>query len=218
METFVFKGKNYQVDSEGFLADFRQWDPDYAEGMALKVQTPGGLKEEHWGVINFIRGFFEQSGKCPLVYQTCRMNNLNLRELKRLFPAGYLRGACKLSGITYRECYVKYSWVEADTKKTEAPGEEKFYEIDALGFLVDPRTWDEQFAIYKAEEMKMPEKLSERHWQVIRFLRARYKKDGVVPAIYETCEANNMDIDELEKLFPDGYHRGAVKIAGLRVR
>ena len=34
----------------------------------------------------------------------------------------------------------------------------------------------------------------------------------------ETCEANDIDIDELEQLFPDGYHRGAVKIAGLRLR
>ena len=29
---------------------------------------------------------------------------------------------------------------------------------------------------------------------------------------------NLIDLDELQKLFPDGYHRGAVKIAGLRVR
>ena len=28
----------------------------------------------------------------------------------------------------------------------------------------------------------------------------------------------NLKIDELEKLFPDGYHRGAVKLAGLRLR
>lgn len=25
-------------------------------------------------------------------------------------------------------------------------------------------------------------------------------------------------VDELERLFPDGFHRGALKIAGLRVR
>jgi tRNA 2-thiouridine synthesizing protein E len=36
--------------------------------------------------------------------------------------------------------------------------------------------------------------------------------------VTETCEANDLDIDELEQLFPDGYHRGAVKIAGLRLR
>jgi tRNA 2-thiouridine synthesizing protein E len=34
----------------------------------------------------------------------------------------------------------------------------------------------------------------------------------------ETCEANSIEIDEFATLFPDGYHRGAVKIAGLRLR
>ena len=34
----------------------------------------------------------------------------------------------------------------------------------------------------------------------------------------ETCEANDIDLDELEQLFPDGYHRGVIKIAGLRLR
>ena len=29
---------------------------------------------------------------------------------------------------------------------------------------------------------------------------------------------NTIDLDEIETLFTDGYHRGAVKIAGLRVR
>jgi tRNA 2-thiouridine synthesizing protein E len=36
--------------------------------------------------------------------------------------------------------------------------------------------------------------------------------------VIETCEATDLDIAELERLFPDGYHRGAVKIAGLRLR
>jgi tRNA 2-thiouridine synthesizing protein E len=57
-----------------------------------------------------------------------------------------------------------------------------------------------------------------KHWQIIRFLRSTYYKTGKIPTVTETCEATDLDIDELEQLFPDGYHRGAVKIAGLRLR
>ena len=64
----------------------------------------------------------------------------------------------------------------------------------------------------------MPDKLTQGHWQVIKFLRESFKKSGRVPTVYETCEAFRIDIDELERLFPDGYHRGVVKISGLRVR
>ena len=41
---------------------------------------------------------------------------------------------------------------------------------------------------------------------------------GRVATLFETCDALNLDIGELEELFPTGYHRGAVKIAGLRVK
>ncbi|MBE9580198.1 MAG: TusE/DsrC/DsvC family sulfur relay protein, partial [Proteobacteria bacterium] len=77
----------------------------------------------------------------------------------------------------------------------------------------------EYYAVYKAYDMKIHGgKLSDKHWQIIRFLREYYEKNEEIPTIYETCEANQINIEELEQLFPDGYHRGAVKIAGLRMR
>jgi hypothetical protein len=54
---------------------------------------------------------YKKTGKCPLVYETARMNRLHLEELKKLFPAGYLRGACKLAGITHQEGYMEQSGV-----------------------------------------------------------------------------------------------------------
>ena len=95
----------------------------------------------------------------------------------------------------------------------------KEFEVDTDGFLVDPEKWDEHYAGHRAYEMKIPGgKLDKMHWQIIRFLRSTYHKTGKIPTVTATCEAQNIEIDELEQLFPDGYHRGAVKIAGLRLR
>ena len=60
-------------------------------------------------------------------------------------------------------------------------------------------------------------RLTEEHWRVLRFLRDGFARTGVVPTIYESCDANGLELDDLERLFPDGYHRGVVKLAGLRV-
>ena len=60
--------------------------------------------------------------------------------------------------------------------------------------------------------------LTEKHWEVIDFLRKKYAESRKVPTVYETCEATGVGLQELERLFPQGYHRGAVKIAGLRAR
>ncbi len=218
MGTFMSGNKTYQVDTEEFLSDFNEWDENFARGMSPKVGIISGLSEDHWKIIYCIRDSFKQTGKCPLVYEICRMNRLHLQELKKLFPAGYLRGACKLAGVTYREGYLDQSWVEEFAERiTSGAQEEKTYEVNIRGFIINPNEWDKRFALSKAYEMKMP-KLTDKHWQIIYFLRNSFEKNNLVPTVYETCEANGIDLEELQKLFPDGYHRGAVKIAGLRVR
>ena len=102
--------------------------------------------------------------------------------------------------------------------KAEMKQEVKTYLVDQYGFLMKASEWDEDYAIRKAEEMKMPGMLSDKHWQIIHFLREQYKRTGVVPTVYDCCESNNIELEDMEKLFPDGYQRGAVKLSGLRVR
>ncbi|RJP66494.1 MAG: TusE/DsrC/DsvC family sulfur relay protein [Candidatus Abyssobacteria bacterium SURF_17] len=228
MENVILGKKTYAVDDGGFLLDYDQWDDAFAEGMAPSLGIPK-LTSEHWNIIRFIRSSFEQNGRCPLVFETCRAHGLHLSNLKRLFPAGYLRGACKLAGITYAEgCFVPglvpigdYTAGPAVDEKSRSrisPSRDKIYAVDVRGFLVNPDDWDEQYALFKAYEMRIPAALTNKHWEVIHFLRNSFKKNGVVPTVYETCEANNVELEDLERLFPPGYHRGAVKIAGLRVR
>lgn len=217
MRTFTFGDKTYHIDVDEFLSDPNEWDRNYARGMAPKVGIISGLSDDHWKVIDFMRDTFKKTGKCPLVYETCRKNRLHLQELKTLFPAGYLRGACKLAGLTYKEGYLDQSGLEEFAEQITSGPQEKSYEIDLRGFLINPSQWDEKYAAARAHEMNMP-KLTEEHWRIIHFLRTSFEQNNVVPNVYETCEANSIELEELEELFPDGYHRGAIKIAGLRVR
>jgi tRNA 2-thiouridine synthesizing protein E len=101
--------------------------------------------------------------------------------------------------------------------RVHLPLQSKVYRVDAWGFLVDPAEWDALYASNKAREMKLPV-LSEKHWRVLDSLRTAFEETGTVPTVFECCKANGLELEELESLFPDGYHRGAVKIAGLCVR
>ncbi len=124
MGALTFGNKTYQVDAEEYLLDAAEWDENFARGMAPNLGILTELSADHWKVIDFIRDTFYQTGRCPLVYETCRMNQLNLQALKDLFPSGYLRGACKLAGITYKEGYLDRSWAEAFAKRVKAREEE----------------------------------------------------------------------------------------------
>jgi tRNA 2-thiouridine synthesizing protein E len=208
----------YDLDLGGFLADPAKWDEAFVEWMAPKVRIPNGLTKMHWEVIHFIRDGYHKTGKVPLLHETCRAKKLHLADLSRLFPTGYLRGACKLAGVTYKEGYIGYSWLSKPAEKAAPDLPEKTYQVDVRGFLVNPDEWDEQFATFKAHEMKIPEKMTDRHWQIIHFLRDQFQTNGMVPTVYETCQAHDLEIEDFQQLFPDGYHRGVVKLAGLRCR
>jgi len=223
MEMFTYENKSYHIDAQGFLTEYGEWDRAFAEGMAPQVKILGKLTEQHWNVIEFIRDEYERSGECPLVFTTCRSNGLSTRDFKALFPAGYLRGACRLAGITYRDRFLDfYGEARVLTGKrlpqnTHSRMRDKVYRVDAFGFLVDPFEWDEEFAINKAREMKIPGGLSDRHHEIIQFLRRSFEKTGAVPTVIECCETIGIELEDLERLFPDGYDREAVKIAGLCV-
>jgi tRNA 2-thiouridine synthesizing protein E len=215
--TFTCRDRTYPVDSKGFLVESDAWDEAFSEGMADRVGIEGGLGEDHRRVIRWIRATFLRTGVVPLVYETCRRFEMRLADLKRLFPAGYLRGACKLAGCTYREGCAGHARSER-ARREAREGTERTYRVDVRGFLVDPADWDEPFAIHKAWELKMGDGLTAEHWAFLSVLRDAHGRTGRVPTVYDACAAARITIWDLARLFPDGYHRGAVKLAGLRVR
>lgn len=218
MKIYKYNGKTYMTDDQNFLIDHETWDENFAIGMAYELGMFDGLTNKHWEVIRYIRKTFKKTGERPFLYETCRAMGLNAGTLKALFPDGYLRGACLLAGIGYKSpLSASIPEIRGDhpPPKTGFIEKDKAYRIDIFGFLLDPDDWDEDYAVVRAYEMNIKGGLSDKHWQIIYFLRDSYRLNRQVPTIYDCCEANEIDIEDLEELFPGGYHRSAVKIAGL---
>jgi len=217
MEHFSYKDTTYQVDDQGFLLNSKFWDSNFAEGMARECEIQD-LTSEHWAVIRFVREALETSGVCPTIFAVCKANGLRPREMKKLFPTGYHRGLCRIAGVNYRvHPLPDEAFLQEAADDLKALSGNKKYCIDVRGFLIDPATWDANFAMHRALEMNIPHgQLSDKHWQVINYLRDVFKKEKRIPTIYEACEACDLGFENFEALFPHGYHRGALKIAGLR--
>jgi len=217
MMNFSHKDVTYEVDDQGFLLDSKFWDINFAEGMAKECGIQD-LTAEHWDVIHFIRDAYDKNGMCPTIFAVCKANGLRPREMKRLFPTGFHRGMCRIAGVHYRTPKRPYELQHKErTADLKAISGDKHYTVDVRGFLVDSETWDEHFALHRALEMRIPNgELTEKHWQVIDYLRSTAKAHKQIPSIYDVCEHCDLDFEGLERLFPDGYHRGALKIAGLR--
>jgi TusE/DsrC/DsvC family sulfur relay protein len=87
-------------------------------------------------------------------------------------------------------------------------------DVDAEGFMTDPAQWNEQIAAAIAAEAGIAE-LTDRHWQVVNFMRDRYLESGSAPSIRTLGKASGVSIKELYELFPKGPAKLAAKVAGI---
>lgn len=87
-------------------------------------------------------------------------------------------------------------------------------DVDAEGFLQKPEQWNEAIGEEIAGEAGIGS-LSDRHWQVIRFMRDRYLSTGQAPSIRTLGKESGVPIKELYQLFPKGPAKLAARIGGI---
>jgi tRNA 2-thiouridine synthesizing protein E len=90
----------------------------------------------------------------------------------------------------------------------------QFLELDEDGFIQQTDKWDKNVALALAATEGVKD-LTEKHWQLVNYLREYYLKFGVAPMIRKVCKDNNMKLGEIYELFPSGPAKGACKVAGL---
>ncbi len=86
-------------------------------------------------------------------------------------------------------------------------------EVDAEGFLQKPEQWTEDIGNEIARDLGIT--LTDKHWQVIRFMRDRYLTTGEAPTIRALGKESGVPIKELYQLFPKGPAKLAAKIGGI---
>ncbi len=82
------------------------------------------------------------------------------------------------------------------------------------GFFLDPSQWSEAMVPALAAQDGISE-LTDRHWQVIRFMRSEYLEKGTGPTVRVLGKASGVSIKELYELFPKGPAKVAARIAGI---
>ena len=64
-DQFDFNGKSIKVFASGNLVNLEDWNEELADVLAKKEGIE--LTNEHWNVLNFLRGFYFQYGVAPMV-------------------------------------------------------------------------------------------------------------------------------------------------------
>lgn len=87
-------------------------------------------------------------------------------------------------------------------------------EVDHEGFFVDPTQWNEAMALEMANEAELGE-LTDKHWQVINFMRKEYFEKGTGPTVRKLGKTSGVTVKELYQLFPKGPAKIAARCAGI---
>ncbi|MCI2399150.1 TusE/DsrC/DsvC family sulfur relay protein [Aliiroseovarius subalbicans] len=91
--------------------------------------------------------------------------------------------------------------------------------LDEHGYLTDPDSWTPEFAEHAAAGEGIT--LTDRHWQVIDFVRDEAEANGIIPDVRFVMaflgDGNKRaGRAELFDLFPYGYVKQTIKIAGMK--
>lgn len=89
-------------DAEGYLVDPGDWNEDVAKLLAEEENLT--LNDDHWDAIRFMRDFYEENqvaadARFVIKHLAQRMGKEAHKKLFELFPYGYVKQACKISGM-----------------------------------------------------------------------------------------------------------------------
>ena len=87
-------------------------------------------------------------------------------------------------------------------------------DVNEEGFFTDPDQWTEEMAPELAAVEGIDE-LTDRHWQVLRFMRSEQAEKGTGPTVRLLGKTSGVPVKELYQLFPTGPAKIAAKVAGI---
>lgn len=97
-------GRILETDEDGYLQNPSDWD----ENVAIVMGRRDGIEltGNHWEVINFLRGYYDEYKIAPAIRILTRSmakklgrEKGNTRYLYKLFPQGPAKQACRYAGL-----------------------------------------------------------------------------------------------------------------------
>lgn len=92
----VIANREIDVNEEGYLIEFNQWDREISECLAGECNIV--MTERHWEVIEYIHDKYRKEE--PLSIRGIKKSGvINIKEFYSLFPGGPLKKATLIAGI-----------------------------------------------------------------------------------------------------------------------
>lgn len=97
MPVNTMNGRDIQVDAEGFLTEFDEWDEDLAKVLASDIDID--MTDAHWKVIRFLRADFKTQGETATTRRVQSVGGVSTKEQFELFPRKPAKKMAYIAGL-----------------------------------------------------------------------------------------------------------------------
>lgn len=92
----LIANKEIDVNEEGYLTDFSQWDKEVGSGLADECDIQ--LTDKHWVVIKYLQDKYHNE-EALSIRGIKKSGVINIKEFYDLFPGGPLKKSTLIAGI-----------------------------------------------------------------------------------------------------------------------
>lgn len=97
MTVATIAGKPVNVNEEGFLTEYDEWDDDVARALADQIGIE--LTDNHWSVLRFLRDDYAAQGETATLRRVSKVGGMPTKELFELFPGKPAKKMSYVAGL-----------------------------------------------------------------------------------------------------------------------
>lgn len=97
MPVIEIAGKQVDVNEEGFLTEYDQWDEEVAKVLAKQIDID--MTDAHWKIIKFLREDFKTQGETATSRRVQTAGGVAVKEQFALFPKKPAKKMAYIAGL-----------------------------------------------------------------------------------------------------------------------
>ena len=97
MPVIEVAGKQVNVNEEGFLTQYDEWDENIAKALAAQIEVD--LTDEHWKAIRFLREDYKTQGETATSRRVQTVGGIPVKEQFALFPKKPAKKMAYIAGL-----------------------------------------------------------------------------------------------------------------------
>ena len=97
MPVIEIAGRPINVNEEGFLTKYDEWDEEIAKVLAAQIEVE--MTDAHWKIINFLRADFKTQGETATARRVQTVGGVTVKEQFVLFPKKPAKKMAYIAGL-----------------------------------------------------------------------------------------------------------------------